>query len=193
MNFDHEEEMIRMWQQSSGPGSGDAAQLAREIVGTIEKFDRRILWRNARECVAGAAVLVFLLWQMMSDPTKRPLGAAGLVAVAFMMIGLWRGQRGTPQPDPGADAQSYQTALLDRYDKQIRALRRARWSYVFPAYLWMVLVVVNAPGRSPLRRLMEFLVVTAFSSFVVWLNENYAVRKLRAAREKAESMLQGPE
>ena len=191
-NPDHEKEIIQMWQTSSPPGPDDATHLARSIAAKIHTFDRRIRRRNLREYLAGAVVTGFFLWKMF-DPAMRFLSAAGLVAVAFMMFRLWRGQRGIPHLDPSGDARSYQTALLDRCDRQIRALSRAGLWYVLPAYLWMLLVNITGPGLSSLRRVVGVLVSTAFCAFVVWLNENYAVSKLRAARQKAESMLQRPE
>ena len=198
MNFDQDKEIRQMWQESSPAVPGDAAQLTRTIAMTVQKFDRRILLRNLREYAAGAVVMGFFLWYVIDpakaiDPVKRLLAAAGMVTAVFMMIRLWLGQRGTPPLDPAADVRSYQAALLDRYDRQIRLLLRARWRYVFPAYLWMVLVNVIGPGQSPLRRVGGFLASTAFSGFVVWFIENYQVPRLRIARKHAESLLHGPE
>ncbi len=186
---DQEKELIRMWQESSLPEPIDAGQLARKIAARVERFDRKILWRNLREYAAGAVLIVWFLWQSL-DPVRRPLAMAGLVAVGFVMIYLWRSHRRTPPLDAAADVRSYHAALLDRYDRQIRLLRRVKYWYVLPLYLWMLLVIVRVPSRFPGGRISYFLVVTLFAAFIVWLNEGYGVRKLRAARKNAEALLQ---
>jgi hypothetical protein len=88
---------------------------------------------------------------------------------------------------------SYQAALLDRYDHQIRLLRRVKYWYVLPIYLWMLLVIVTVPGRFPGGRITYFAIATLLAAFIVWLNEGYGVRKLRAARREAESLVADPE
>jgi uncharacterized membrane protein YhaH (DUF805 family) len=79
---------------------------------------------------------------------------------------------------------------MNRYDRQIHLLSRVKYWYVLPLYLWMVLnIVVTIPAQQAKRRIVAGLTVTAFSLFVVWLNEAYAVRKLKDKRRKAETLL----
>ncbi|MSV36375.1 MAG: hypothetical protein EXQ47_12385 [Bryobacterales bacterium] len=190
--IDQEKELIQMWQESSLSGPINSGQLAREIAAKVERFDRKILWRNRREYAAGVVLIVWFLWLSL-DPVRRPLAMAGLVAAGFVMIFLWRSHRGTPPLDAAADVRSYHAALLDRYDRQIRLLRRVRYWYVLPPYLWMLLVIVLVPSRFPGGRISHFLVATLFAAFVAWLNEGYGVRKLRASRRNAEALLQEEE
>jgi hypothetical protein len=49
-----------------------------------------------------------------------------------------------------------------------------------------VLFTVPLP---PLARLPFFILFTAFAGFIIWLNEGYAVRKLRKDRQNAESLI----
>jgi hypothetical protein len=187
--IDQEKEIIRMWQESSLPGRVDAGELARKIAARVESFDRRIAWRNLLEYAAGFVLIGWFLWQSF-NPVMRPLAIAGIVAVGFVMVYLWRSHRNTSPLDPAADIKSYHAALLDRYDRQIGLLRRVKYWYVLPLYSWMVLVTVLVPSRFPGGRVTHFLANTLLAVFIVWLNEGYGVRKLRAARKEAESLIQ---
>jgi hypothetical protein len=46
------------------------------------------------------------------------------------------------------------------------------------------------PSRFPGGRITHLLANTALAAFIVWLNEGYGIRKLRAARKEAESLIQ---
>lgn len=183
--LDHEEELIRMWQEHSLNPPINAAQLAREISTKVQKFDRGIFWRNFREYAAGVLLMAWFLWQSV-DPSRRMLSVAGIAVVSFVMIYLWLSHRSNKPLDPSADARSYQKALLARYDLQIRLLSQVKYWYVLPIYAWMVLVLTQISSKASWWR---FVFVTVLSAFVIWLNESYGVRKLRAEREKAESLM----
>ena len=186
--LDHEE-LIRMWQENSLTPPIDIAQLTREICAKVEKFDRRILWRNLREYAAGGVLIAWFLWQSF-EPSRRMIAIAGIAAVGFVMVYLWLSHRANKPLDPSADARSYQKALLARYDLQIRLLSQVKYWYVLPLYAWVVLVITLVPPRTSWSRPVAFAFATLLCAFVVWLNESYGVRKLRAEREKAESLVQ---
>jgi hypothetical protein len=194
MKFDQEprgeeEELMKMWQDNLLPGRLDAAQMVREIAGRVKTFDRTIWWRNLREYAAGAILIAFFSWRSF-DPASRLIAVAGIVAVGFVMTYLWRSHRQITPLDPSADAMSYRAALMDRYDRQIRLLSGVKYWYVLPLYLWMLLsIMMTVPSQKIGRRMGAGLVVTAFSIFIIWLNEGYAVRKLRVKRKQAEALL----
>lgn len=188
--IDRDKELLRMWQEMSlPPGSFDAGQLARELADRVGKFDRQIFWRNFREYAAGAVLTAWFVWQSF-DPARRTISLSGVVVVGFVMAYLWLSHRRTARLDPTADVKSYQLALLERYDHQIRLLKHVKYWYVLPIYLWLLLVIVTVPSRFPGGRISHFLVTTLFAAFVVWLNEGYGVRKLRDARKNTESLIQ---
>ena len=189
MNADQERELMRMWQESLLPAPMDARQLAMAIARRVESFERKIFWRNMREYVAGGGLIAWFLW-LLRYPGQRYLSVAGIVAVGFVMIYLWRSHRKKPPLDPAADVRSYRTALFERYDRQIELLRHVKYWYVAPLYAWMMLVLFTTPSPRA-GRLPYFIVVTAFAAFVIWLNESYGVRKLRKARQNAESLIEG--
>lgn len=175
-----------MWQETVLPG--DNGQLAQKIIASIGQFDRTISWRNLREYAVGGALMVYFLWQAIHPtvPGFAALPVAGLVAMSFVMIYLWRSQRKNPPIDPSADAVSYQAALLARYDRQIKLLGTVKYWYVLPIYLWLLLNLAFIASLG--WRIIFFLLVSVFAVFVAWLNEGYAVRKLRAKRADAEAL-----
>jgi hypothetical protein len=183
---DEGKELIRMWQEHTLPAPFDPSQMAREISERVRSFDRRIFWRNFREYAGGCVFIGFMLLNVV-HPERRLLGIAGIAATVVVMLYLWWSHRSTPELDPTASVLSYQAALLARYDHQIRLLRNVKYWYVLPLYSWMVLAVflTGAPGT----RMLPLVIMTAFAAFIVWLNEGYAVRKLRKQRSEAEALL----
>ena len=194
MKFDDEpgdpdQELRSLWQKTL-PGGMDAAQVAREIASKVEKFDRRIRWRNLREYAAGAILIAYFSFKLR-DPSLRLTAAAGIAVVVFVMAYLWRSHRQLLPLDPAADARAYQAALLARYDRQIRLLSRVKYWYVLPLYLWMLLnILITVPSQQTARRIRAVLVVTALSASVAWLNEGWAAKKLKEKRKKAEALLE---
>jgi hypothetical protein len=189
---DNEKEIIQMWKETTLPHPFDPHQLANEIAAKVTKFDRTVYWRNFREYAAGGFMIAWFLW-LSGDRSKWNLTIPGLLAVSFVMLYLWRSHRKRRQAlDPAIDLNSYRAALLERYDRQIRLLSTVKYWYVLPLYAWMVsvgiMVPVNLPGGAP----AYFTAITLFAAFIVWLNESYGVRKLRAARDNAAKLTEQP-
>lgn len=87
--------------------------------------------------------------------------------------------------DPSMDSRSYQTALLDRYDRQIVLLKSVRYWYVLP--IWSnTIALVAAKAKSPwgLRAGGFAAGMTVFCAGIIWLNEVYAVRRLLVERNR---------
>jgi hypothetical protein len=182
--MDEGKELIRMWQENTLPPPPDPSQFARDVAMQVRNFDRRIFWRNFREYAAGALFIAMMMFNVMV-PERRLLGVAGIAATLFVMFFLWWSHRKKEDLDPSSDARSYQAALLARYDHQIRLLRNVKYWYVLPLYSWMLFALSGKPGM----RLPYFTLMTAFSLFVIWLNEGYGVKKLREKRKIAEDLL----
>ena len=194
MNLDYEpsgedQELIKIWQQSLSPAGIDSAHFVQEFSGRMRKFDRKVWWRNFREYAVGALLIAYFSWQL-SASRMRLLPIAGIAAVGFVMAYLWWSHRQTPPLDPAADARSYRAALLNRYDRQIRLLSGVKYWYVLPLYSWMLLsIMTTIPAHDAKRRIVAGIIPTAFSLFVIWLNEIYAVKKLRLKRMQVEELL----
>jgi hypothetical protein len=142
------------------------------------------------------------LLAMFGDLVIAPL--TGILATAFVTLRLWSQHRGIQPLDPLSDASAYRTALLLRYDQQIRLAHSARYWYVLP--FWIFFLVVTVSGvikviQEPPNRVSTgfalvalaggFIFLTALCAGIVWLNENYALRKLKEARRQAEVIVTG--
>jgi hypothetical protein len=156
------------------------------------RFDRRIKARNWRECAA--AVVVTAGFAAMAWRSPNALACAGSLIVAAS--GLWiifymlRYGREAPAPEPDRSVADFQQALLREYDHQIRLLKNVKYWYLLPPYVGLLLrsagmVMANtAKGQPGWPELNAVAIYTAVFGGAWWLNEAYAVGKLRRARAR---------
>jgi hypothetical protein len=179
-----EEDLMRTW-QGTPVSMPDPADLARQISDKMQRFDRRIRWRNAREYGAGVLLLAALAKPISEGRAAAIVMAAG----ALVALGrLWWKHRGQRPLDVATDAQTYQAAVLKRFDDQIQLLRGVRYWYLLPLYIPVLWITVERWQHDPRRAFMTFTTATVFFVLLTWLNERYGVRKLTDARAKVASM-----
>jgi len=182
-----EADWMRVWQNNT-PGGADSEKVARAIMAQTWRFDQKIFWRNAREYAAGLVLLVIFAGMLLTG--RDPIGASiGIIAVGFVMAYLWWKHRGLHPLDPAADVASYKSALLARFDDQIRLLRSVPYWYLLPLCfqpMWMAWR--GWRDRHALAgAVIMLLVVLGFFAFVGWLNVVWAVRRLQERRDQIES------
>jgi hypothetical protein len=185
---DEDDDLMAYWQQSAD--ASDPHHHARRLAAQITRFDRQILGRNRLEYIAGLAVVA---WAVYS--ARHGIGQAlPLIAgVSFVLAYLWRAHRGLPAPDPGADGRIYRDALIERFERQIRLLRRVRYWYLLPLYLPAVWQAATVWPRSPWAAATMLLVVTGLFALIGWLNEVVAVRALTQARASVQDLFKETE
>jgi hypothetical protein len=179
-----EEGLMHAWQQTAIGGT-DPARLASEIAAKVNRFDRMIRWRNLREYAGGTFLLI-----SSGYGARHGSGPAVLtmIGASFVMGYLWWTHRRLRPLDSSTDARSYQTAMLKRYEDQIRLLSGIKYWYLLPLYIPLVWGTAERWSRNPRGALIGLLLMTALFAFVGWLNESYAVRRLREARARTEQM-----
>jgi hypothetical protein len=182
-----EDEWMRLWQGNTAI-TPDPDRLARVIMSHVWRFDHKVFWRNFREYAAGIVLMVVFAGQVFLGRERRT-GAIGFVCVAFVMGYLWWKHRRLQPLDPSADVAAYRTALLGRYDDQIRLLRTVPYWYLLPLFVPGVSVAVSTWQRSRWLALVPLVVTAVAYGFIGWLNVSVGVRFLRAARARVESML----
>jgi hypothetical protein len=157
-----------------------------------DQFDRMIRGRNWRECAAAA--LVAVIFGAAAYWAHSGLVRAGNLVVAAS--GLWiifytlRYGHEVPDPTPDQSLAGYQRALLRKYDHQIRLLRNVKFWYLLPPYAGLVLGsygviaehrAANGPGWS---NFLGPAIYTAVFAGVWWLNEVYAVGRIKRERTR---------
>lgn len=183
-----DQDWSKLWRQEEPP-LPDMQALVRDLAARSEKLRRQIRNRNLREYGAGVLITAVNV-AFLFHPALWLVALAGILIVAGVLGYLWLQHRDEKPADQSMDSAAYGQHLLASYDRQIRLLSRAKYWYVAPFWGWMTLVTfATAAGRSATAVTLHICANTAFCAFVVWLNESYAVRKLRAERARIESML----
>ena len=114
--------------------------------------------------------------------------------VADIWLALWgmwvaifphRFSRVSPEPVPEQTLTAYRLALLERFDRQIRLLRSAKYWYVLPMWLGMLLHAASGLSRGSLAGgLVLACLATVFAAFFWWLNEVKGVQYLEHQRQE---------
>lgn len=188
-----DDDLVRLWQESLLPAS-DPERLARPLARlALRRFDHVISWRNAREYLAIVAVVGFGVWRFIAG--DDPLQAGALAgAAAFVAVYLWFQHRQVPHLDPSATARAYQAALLARIDRQIALLGSARYWYLLPLYVPVLVQVVHTWQAGHRAAAVSLLaVVTALYAGLAYVNERLAVGHLRNERARVASLYEDPE
>ncbi len=181
------DELMLLWQQgpSTGPDPEEVARLAGKA--TMKRFDNAIFKRNFAEYAAAFVLLVVFGWQAARG-NHRFQNSVGFLCVAFVAAYLWWQHRRTPPLDVTADARSYQTAMLNRIDQQIRLLNTARYWYLLPLYIPPVWTTIATWQNSKAAAILMLAAVTAAYWLILRLNENFALPRLRAERTRIEAL-----
>lgn len=151
------------------------------------RFDQKVFRRNAREYAAGIFLFVVFSGQLVTG-FDRAGALVGIVAVAFVVTYIWWKHRGLHPLDPASDVAAYQAALVARYDDQIRLLRSAPYWYLLPLYVPTLWMSANVWHKSAVAAIVSQLFVLALYAGLGWLNVVAAVRGLRIARDRVNSM-----
>ncbi len=181
------DELMMLWQQgtSAEPDAAEVARLAGRA--TMTRFDGIIKRRNFMEYAAGAILLIVGAVRLWSGAEPvQPLLLMG--SVSFVMVYLWNQHRHLAPLDVAADARSYQAAMLQRIDQQMRLLSSVRYWYLLPLSIPVLWQTATMWRRSPGRAIISLAVVTAVFAAVAWLNERAGIARLRAARAKIEAL-----
>lgn len=181
-----DDELLRLWQHDPS-AQADAERAARAMMARVWRFDQQILWRNVREYAVGLVLMVVFAGQIALNHDRFG-GAIGLACVGFVMTFLWWTHRRLEPLDPAANLSVYRRALLQRFDDQIRLLRKVPYWYLLPLFgpgLWSAVSQWHRVGWMALAPLAVLVVVFAF---IGWLNVKVAVGGLRAARDQVAKM-----
>jgi hypothetical protein len=177
-----------LWNLDSGTGGRTTPEQLRDIEQKAIRFDRTIRLRDLRETAGGLIVAAIFVWFAVHDRTWLERAAHGWLAACGVWIAFYirRYSNISRRPVPEQNLLAYQAQLLDRYDRQIRLLKTARYWYILP--FWAGLVCSAAAGMARTGDVFRFglvaICVTALNASLVWLNEAIGVAYLLTMRRQ---------
>jgi hypothetical protein len=190
MSSIQDDELILLWRQgaSAAPDPAEIARLAG--VASMKRFDRAVSWRNLLQYLVGLALCPVFVWQILTRPHIAVVwSAVALVCVVFILGYIWRQHRDLKPLDPSADARTYQAAILDRIDKQIRLLDSSRYWYLGPLCIPFFSQVLDAGNDvSTWGQLQELALFVGIFTVAAWLSERWGGQRLKAEREMVERL-----
>lgn len=188
-----QDDLRDLWCSQPDAGAKTKEELVELVQQRIHQLDRKVFRRNLRESIAAVIVTAAFTW--MAFHALNDLQRIGLLIVAAS--GLWiiffllRYGRASAPADPGQDLRAYRLDLVQRYDQQITVLQSVKYWYLLPPWIGMMLNsagVMMGHSQKGTFGWWDFIspaILTAVFALVWWLNEGYAVPKLRAARDRA--------
>jgi hypothetical protein len=188
MSSIEDDDLALLWRASTAP-EPDPREIAR-LAGraSMRRFDRDIFRRNSLEYLAGVVAIVFFGWQIVTgNGVDRLQSVAAVLCVSFVLGHLWWSHRNLTPLDPSADARSYQVAMLERIDEQIRLLDSNRFWYLMPLSIpifWPIL------AGSSLVTVTDAAMLLGLFAGAAWLNERWGVRRLKKERAYVEGLFQ---
>jgi hypothetical protein len=199
MNQDYDLEQLWRSQPVSPALKGE--DMRKIVLQKMEKFDRKVHTRNRSEViVAGLTAMAFSYFVWAQQNSLARLGAA-IVVASLIWIVFYILRRGTGPVDPNPDQSlaGYRSALVSKIDYQIRLLRSVKYWYLLPMYVGLLTLSAGwlqdraAVGGLTGKDAIGPVIYTVIFGGIWWLNEVYAVRKLRAWREQLASGAQESE
>ena len=190
------DELSELWLHQAGERSADMQHLLTVVEGRASDLERKISRRNWRESVAGIASAGFCSWLVWWDDFWLVKAGAAIMALGSLWVVIYLRRYGRAKADPSLEQSlvAYTDALLKQYDHQIQVLIGAKYWYILPMYIGMMVFIAGMTARLP-REMLGWthvarpVVVTAAAVLAWWLNEVKAVGWLHKEREHLLAML----
>lgn len=191
------DELQALWaDESPRPMTTEEKEMLMTKAGDkLAKLDRRLRLRELREILPAILIsAVFGARFFVDDAPLIKLGA-GVAVLACLWITYYmlRHGRGPESPGPELALQTYRERAAAKYDHQIWLLSHVKYWYVGPFYISLILMSLGEVAKNgwifETKDYVALGLLTAFSAFVVWLNEVWTVRKLEKERDEITSML----
>lgn len=184
------DELHDLWCSQPFGKTGRGEDMLDFVEKRTNRFDRAMAVRNWIECSAAgvvAAISGFSAFRV-GDALTRAGSLVIAASAAWIIFYLLRYGKGPREVDPTLDLRGYAQALVNRYDHQIRLLKSAKYWYLLPPYLgllvWMLGILRDKARIEGLSwgDSVPPLVCSAVFAAIWWLNEVYSVGRLRQER-----------
>jgi hypothetical protein len=139
------DELRDLWSSQPPFGNTKGEEIMALVQRKTKRFERMIMIRNWTECLAAAVVTVAfgVLAILAGDAFTRTGAAIVAASAAWIIYYISRHGKANLSVDPSQNLTGYTQALLKHYDHQIKLLRSAKYWYLLPMYIG--LLVISAP------------------------------------------------
>jgi protein-S-isoprenylcysteine O-methyltransferase Ste14 len=189
------DDLERLWQTQSVGTDVKGEEMRQAVLKKTKAFDRKIWRQHLWEYLASLFVVPLLLRVAWIMP-NRVARVGGIIVVAgalWIMYYFWRRGSGPVDPLPDQTLSSYRRALIEKYDYQIRLLRKVKIWYMLPFYVGLTILMTGLlqyyTGQSALAPFHVILAVvtTGFFGAIWWLDDVSAARRLERFRDEVGS------
>jgi hypothetical protein len=192
----NDNELHDLWQSQPQSNNTKGNDMLEMVQKKLKKFDRMIAWRNRIECIAAAAVAIFLTWTALHVPNAvMKVGCMVVVGgAAWIVFYMLRYGSTGAAIDPNTSLANYTQALVGRYDRQIRLLKSVKYWYLLPMYVGLLILSVGMSmqraqlGAPAWLDLIAPAICTVVFGVIWWINEVPAVRRLTKERAQVLSI-----
>ncbi len=176
-----DDSLQRLWQSQSTPATEFALD---DLRRAADRFQRRIVWRNATEYLACAVIALVFVFYLVQFPSPLMRTGSALVIAGTLIVAWQLHRRASGQPAPtDRGAQSWLDYQRAQWARQRDALRSVATWYIGPlvpgviVFRWGVETELG-PGAPFARGLIANLVIAAVLVAVVLFNR-YAAHQLQ--------------
>lgn len=164
----------QMWQQQLPRG----VQLSKEeLTRKTSRLQRRVRWRNARECAGAVLAFVIFGWAAIHSATWWAMAMRGVAAVVPLGVAWYLYRNGSVRLSEDELASASSSFYRRELERQSRLLHGVlRW-YVAPLMIPILLVLATVVAERPAARTAAGLmlpVILGFCFFVWKLNHRAA-------------------
>jgi hypothetical protein len=183
------DELRELWQSDINEAMNQR-DLLRDVERRIRNFDRANRRRGLVDILAMLVVIAVYLWLAVGEKTtfERVADLCLAACAIWVIFYVRRYAKLSRKPEPEQTLGAYRRALVQRYDRQIRLWKSAKYWFILPMWLAVLLydVAYRVSGGKNIKFAMVLIVVTVGYAFAWWLYEGRGVRCLeRKQRELA--------
>lgn len=187
------DDLIQAWQAANPEEGLDERGLVAHLKARAHAFDRRIRYRDLRETGAGILIAAVFIWLAVFDRTVLDRAAHLWLAAcgAWVVFFLRSYSSASRKPSPARTSIQYRQALLERYDVQIRLLKRARYWYILPFWAGLLFSAFASleSGGGWTRFAVIGGIATVVNAWIWWLNEVAGVSCLDQERREVLALI----
>jgi hypothetical protein len=186
-------ELKILWRQQD-VGPADVLEGV-DVVGAMKRrmrrFDRDLVWRDARELVACAFIIWWFgggMWGHASPLTRAGSIVLVVSAVGIAAVMLWARRADRKASRVAVSVEESLKAELRKVSRQERLLTHVMWWYLLPIYVGTVLYVFGGAGTAGWKWGFA-LGYAGVCGLLYWVNQYAARKQLRPLIVEIEQTL----